>query len=56
MKTTTTALGALLLAGAAAAEPSLERGTYLVEGPMACGNCHHPFGDAGFEEVGPADY
>lgn len=25
-------------------EPTLERGTYLVEGPAACGNCHSPMG------------
>lgn len=29
------------------AEPSLERGTYLVEGPAACGNCHTPQGPNG---------
>ncbi|MEY8118895.1 c-type cytochrome [Falsihalocynthiibacter sp. BN13B15] len=33
--------------GAAFAEPSLERGTYLVEGPSACGNCHTPQGPDG---------
>ena len=37
-----------LAAGGAWAEPSLERGTYLVEGPMACGNCHTPLGPEGF--------
>ena len=36
-----------LAAGAAWAEPSLERGTYLVEGPMGCGNCHTPMGPTG---------
>lgn len=36
-----------LAAGALAAEPSLERGTYLVEGPAACGNCHTPVGATG---------
>lgn len=40
------ALG-LMVAGAAAAEPSLERGAYLVEGPAACGNCHTPLGPEG---------
>ena len=40
-----------LAAGGAWAEPSLERGTYLVEGPMACGNCHTPFGEAGFDSA-----
>jgi mono/diheme cytochrome c family protein len=45
-------MGAALLAlaaGGAGAEPSLDRGTYLVEGPMACGNCHTPFGEAGLD-------
>ncbi len=37
----------LMVAGAAAAEPSLERGAYLVEGPAACGNCHTPLGPEG---------
>ncbi|MCX7299323.1 MAG: cytochrome C [Rhodobacterales bacterium] len=38
---------AVLQAGAVLAEPSLERGTYLVEGPSACGNCHTPLGPTG---------
>ncbi|MGP6085699.1 c-type cytochrome [Antarctobacter jejuensis] len=29
------------------AEPSLERGEYLVEGPAGCGNCHTPLGPQG---------
>lgn len=33
--------------GGAAAAPSLERGTYLVEGPAGCGNCHTPQGPEG---------
>lgn len=36
-----------VLSGSALAEPSLERGTYLVEGPAACGNCHSPQGPEG---------
>jgi mono/diheme cytochrome c family protein len=38
------ACGALLLAaaGGASAEPSTERGSYLVNTIMACGNCHSP--------------
>lgn len=36
-----------LNAGSALADPSLERGTYLVEGPAACGNCHTPKGPDG---------
>lgn len=36
-----------MLGGAALAEPSLERGIYLVEGPAACGNCHSPQGPEG---------
>ena len=39
---------ALLCATTAYAEPSLERGTYLVEGPAGCGNCHTPIGAEGF--------
>src|SRR5436190_12590564 len=31
-------------AGAAAAETPLERGKYLVEGILTCGNCHTPRG------------
>ena len=31
----------------ALSEPSMERGTYLVEGPMGCGNCHTPLGAEG---------
>jgi mono/diheme cytochrome c family protein len=34
--------------GAAQADPSLERGRYLVEGPAGCGNCHTPLGPDGF--------
>jgi mono/diheme cytochrome c family protein len=41
---------ALLVAvsGAAQADPSLERGQYLVEGPAGCGNCHTPIGPTGY--------
>lgn len=38
---------AVVLSTAAYAEPSLERGKYLVEGPAACGNCHTPMGPQG---------
>lgn len=38
---------ALNMANFASAEPSLERGTYLVEGPAACGNCHTSQGPDG---------
>lgn len=38
---------ALACAAPASAEPSLERGRYLVEGPGACGNCHTPMGPDG---------
>lgn len=42
------ALGmAVLPAGIVLAEPSLERGAYLVEGPGGCGNCHTPMGPEG---------
>ncbi|MCB1493138.1 MAG: cytochrome C [Rhodobiaceae bacterium] len=30
------------------AEPSVERGEYLVRGIMGCGNCHTPLGPTGF--------
>lgn len=39
---------ACLVAGAAVAEPSVERGEYLVRGPAGCGNCHTPIGPEGF--------
>ena len=35
------------LAGVAAAETPVERGEYLVRGPMGCGNCHTPQGPDG---------
>ncbi|MAQ83456.1 MAG: cytochrome C [Maritimibacter sp.] len=35
-------------AGTAIAEPSVERGEYLVRGPMGCGNCHTPMGPEGY--------
>ncbi|MCW5696738.1 MAG: c-type cytochrome [Bauldia sp.] len=34
--------GAIVAAGSAQAEPSVERGQYLVDGLAACGNCHTP--------------
>ncbi len=37
------------LAAAAAAETPVERGEYLVRGPMGCGNCHTPTGPEGPE-------
>lgn len=42
------ALLGLVAGGAVVAEPSVERGAYLVEGPAACGNCHTPMGPEGF--------
>lgn len=45
MKTPTTLLAfglAASFAAPAAAETPLERGTYLMNGPAACGNCHTP--------------
>lgn len=47
MKTVTFSCLAFLLSSAVWAEPTLERGRYLVEGPAACGNCHTPFGPEG---------
>lgn len=39
---------AIILSGTTVlAEPSLERGKYLVEGPAGCGNCHTPLGPEG---------
>lgn len=35
------------LAGSAGAQSALERGRYLVEGPVGCGNCHTPQGPEG---------
>jgi mono/diheme cytochrome c family protein len=38
----------IVISGAAAhAEPSLDRGEYLVRGPGGCGNCHTPMGPEG---------
>lgn len=38
----------LAVAGAVShADPSLDRGRYLVEGPAGCGNCHTPLGPQG---------
>lgn len=45
-----TGIAALQIASFAAAEPSVERGMYLVEGPAACGNCHTPQGPDGPNE------
>lgn len=45
-----TEIAALQIASFAAAEPSVERGMYLVEGPAACGNCHTPQGPDGPNE------
>jgi mono/diheme cytochrome c family protein len=42
------ALAGALLAVPAVAETSVERGEYLVRGPMGCGNCHTPMGPEGF--------
>jgi mono/diheme cytochrome c family protein len=41
------AVVAAILAGPAVAESQLERGKYLVETIMACGNCHTPQGAGG---------
>lgn len=41
------ALGLFVLLPAAAAETLLERGAYLMNGPVACGNCHTPMGPDG---------
>lgn len=52
MKTKLAAGAAMVLAlsaGSVLADPSLERGEYLVQGPMGCGNCHTPQGPNGPE-------
>ena len=41
------AAASALLATPAFAETPVERGEYLVRGPMACGNCHTPMGPDG---------
>ena len=41
------AIPAILFPFSSIAEPSLERGEYLVRGPAACGNCHTPMGPNG---------
>lgn len=41
------AAGLGVCASLAQAGPSVERGEYLVQGPMGCGNCHTPFGPQG---------
>lgn len=48
-KALTATIAVALTAGAAAAETPEERGAYLVQGPMGCGNCHTPFGPEGFD-------
>jgi mono/diheme cytochrome c family protein len=45
--TCATALAAIAMATTASAEPSLERGEYLVRGIAGCGNCHTPQGPDG---------
>lgn len=47
MRLSTMAAAAILVPILASAEPSLERGEYLVRGPAACGNCHTPQGPNG---------
>ncbi|MCA8881019.1 MAG: c-type cytochrome [Rhodobacteraceae bacterium] len=41
------AVAAIAVAGASVAETPAERGEYLVQGPMGCGNCHTPKGPDG---------
>jgi mono/diheme cytochrome c family protein len=43
-----------LAAGSASAETPLERGKYLVEGIMTCGNCHTPRGPGGVLDTAKA--
>jgi mono/diheme cytochrome c family protein len=48
IKPTSAAAAVALCATAAIAQPSVERGEYLVRGLMGCGNCHTPLGPEGF--------
>lgn len=50
------ALGALLFAAvcAQAQDALIERGRYLVEGPMGCGNCHSPKGPGAADDLSGA--
>ncbi|MBE9639469.1 c-type cytochrome [Salipiger mangrovisoli] len=49
-RSTITGLSLLALgAGTAGAAGDVARGEYLVRGPAGCGNCHTPFGEAGFD-------
>ncbi len=45
-------LGWFVLAGGAQAQPPVERGGYLVNGILTCGNCHTPKGPGGVELTG----
>lgn len=47
MHRTFLAISVIFISSAAMAEPSFERGEYLVRGPAACGNCHTPQGPNG---------
>lgn len=49
MKTILIAAAMTVTATAAAAEITVERGEYLVQGPMGCGNCHTPLGPEGLD-------
>jgi mono/diheme cytochrome c family protein len=45
-------LVAVVTAGAASAQTPVERGKYLVEGILTCGNCHSPRGPGGVIDAG----
>jgi mono/diheme cytochrome c family protein len=49
MRTLLFAAAMTIAASAACAEISVERGEYLVQGPMGCGNCHTPIGPEGLD-------
>lgn len=49
MKTRLFAAALAVVAAPALAEISVERGEYLVQGPMGCGNCHTPMGPEGLD-------
>jgi mono/diheme cytochrome c family protein len=45
-------LGLALAAISAQAQPAIERGRYLFEGILTCGNCHSPRGPDGIIDGG----
>ena len=44
-------MAAIAVAGSALAQTPVERGSYLVNGILTCGNCHTPRGPGGVWEM-----